>query len=166
MDDMDLTIDLSRWYALAETLQSIAPIVNEELMDAMDASLSLLETYAVDETPEGATGLAKQSINTQIHGMPPNIHGYVVMGVPYGMPLERGRRPGKWPPRDAIALWVRRKLQVAEDEVESVAFLIQRAIGLRGTKGAAMFYNAYERGESQVKRIFAEVPDRILRRVV
>lgn len=163
---LDFRFDLSEVIAFVAEMQGAATVVKDELQDAMDASLSLLETLAVDETPVGATGHARQSITTRIRGEPPNFRGELVMGARYGMPLERGRKPGKWPPRAAIALWVRRKLQVSDDEVESVAFLIQRAIGQRGTSGAAMFYKAYEAGYSKVMRIWEEVPGRIVGRVL
>lgn len=159
------TIDPSEVEAFVKEMAGAREIVNAELLDAMDASLSTLEELAADETPVGATGHARQSIGTRVRGEPPNFRGEVVMGARYGEPLERGRRPGAWPPRAAIALWVRRKLQVAEEEVESVAFLIQRAIGQRGTAGAAMFYKAFERGYPTVLRLWREVPGRIVGRV-
>jgi len=165
MSLLDITFDVSEIYAFAAELEGVTPFVNAEVLDAMDASLSIWKTYAADETPV-SSGAARQSIESVIHGQPPNFHGEVVMGVKYGLPLERGRRPGKWPPRDAIALWVRRKLGVPEDKVQQVAFLIQRAIGQRGTKGAAMFYKAYERGYSPIMRIWEGVPGRILARFV
>ena len=162
----DLIIDLSEVYAFAAELASVQPIVNAEVLDAMDASLNIWQQYAAAFTPVGVTGDARRSIDNVIHGQPPNFHGETVMGVAYGLPLERGRKPGKWPPRDAIALWVRRKLGVPEKEVDSVAFLIQRAIGQRGTKGAAMFYQAYEKGYRPIMRIWEEVPGRVLAQLI
>ena len=166
MSGFDITIDVSEVYAFADELANAQPLVNAEVLDAMDASLNIWKQYAVAETPVGATGHASQSIDNVIHGTPPNFRGETVMGVPYGLALERGRKPGKWPPRDAIALWVRRKLGVPEKEVDSVAFLIQRAIGQRGTRGAAMFYKAYEKGYHTIMRIWEEVPGRILAQLI
>jgi hypothetical protein len=163
---IDITIDLSEVTEYLAELQSAPDIINAEMLDAMDASLNVLEQYAVAETPVGATGHARQSIDSVIHGAPPNFRGEVVMGVPYGLPLEHGRKPGKWPPRAPIALWVRRKLNVPEEQVERVAFLIQRAIGARGTKpGAQMFAKAFDKGQPRVMRLWEEIPGRIIGRI-
>ncbi len=162
----DITVDVSEMLAFAAELTSAQPLVNAEILDAMDASLNIWKQLAVAETPVGVTGDARRSINNVIHGQPPIFRGETVMGVLYGLPLERGRKPGKWPPRDAIALWVRRKLGVPEKEVDSVAFLIQRAIGQRGTKGAAMFFKASERGARPIMRIWEEVPGRVLAQLI
>lgn len=49
----------------------------------------------------------------------------------YGVFVERGRLPGKWPPRQVMRLWIQRKLGVDPDQ-GNVEFLIRRAIGRKG----------------------------------
>lgn len=46
--------------------------------------------------------------------------------------VDAGRKPGKWPPRDKIKPWVKRKLKVEEDKIDSVSFLVARKIGEKG----------------------------------
>lgn len=47
--------------------------------------------------------------------------------------LEDGRPPGRWPPRKAIREWVG-KINITSDvSPDSLAFLIQRSIGEKGT---------------------------------
>ena len=163
---MDIEIDMSALERFLTEFPKATGIVDDELRDAMDAGLIALETVAVDETPVGATGNARQSIQRVVEGQSAGLEGRLVMGAPYGLPLEDGRKAGKWPPRAAIAVWVRRKLQVPPDRVESVAFLIQRAIGTRGTRpGARMFATAFERQQGTVIRLFEAVPGRAVLRL-
>lgn len=54
----------------------------------------------------------------------------------YIMTLETGRKPGKWPPRSSIMDWIKERNIQPEGNIsrESLAFLIQRSIGTKGTK--------------------------------
>ncbi len=54
----------------------------------------------------------------------------------YGFYVEFGRKGGRPPPPEVIELWVRRKLGLSEDEAEEAAFLVARAIGLKGVEPA------------------------------
>jgi len=47
--------------------------------------------------------------------------------------LVNGRGPGKFPPPPNIQAWVRQKLNLPDEEVNSVSFLIGRKISQRGT---------------------------------
>lgn len=62
-----------------------------------------------------------------------------LIGIIYGPAhveyLERGRGPGKAPPRDTIKAWIRDKGIVPRDITEdSLAYLIQRKIAQQGTR--------------------------------
>jgi len=48
--------------------------------------------------------------------------------------LEHGRRPGKFPPVTNIRDWVRSKLGIEENKVNSIAYLIGRKIANDGTE--------------------------------
>lgn len=90
--------------------------------------------------------------------------------MPYAAIIERGRRPGTWPPRDAIREWVRRKRifqkfmwqgpqpkqrkggrhvatlkERQESAIKSAAFVISRAIARKGIKGRFVLQRAWER---------------------
>lgn len=57
----------------------------------------------------------------------------------YGTYVNDGRRPGKFPPVDALRKWVRQRgLASKEKEVNSIAYVIGRAIAKEGspTKGS------------------------------
>jgi len=110
------------------------PVILQELERAMTESLAIVESNVVGRTPVN-TGFLRQSIGHRMRGTPGAIEGEVVSIASYAAPVEYGRKPGKWPPRDAIEYWVRRKLKITNDaEVRSVAFLIARKIGTKGTK--------------------------------
>lgn len=93
---------------------------------------------------------------------------------PYGEIVERGRRPGRWPPRAAIESWVRRKFRIQlgqfksrrkkvverrfvvlrrtvtlasqrDREIRSIAFLVARKIGQRGIEGKRILFRAERR---------------------
>lgn len=72
--------------------------------------------------------------------------------APHAPIVEDGRRPGRWPPRDAIEGWVRRKFRLRISELvparqgrsvraarerwfRSMAFLVSRKIARRGIEG-------------------------------
>lgn len=140
------------------------------ITDAMVQSLSVLKQEIVARTPVNF-GHLRGSIYTEINGTPANmegsvanLHGTTLPAVLYGWPVERGRAPGKWPPRDAIELWVVRKglARAGTREASSIAFLIARAIGQRGTKGAAMFYKGLEAATPAIDRIWANLLDSIV----
>jgi hypothetical protein len=69
--------------------------------------------------------------------------------APYAGVIEHGRRPGKGVPPGVLDAWVRRKLVgtrrrgvKAIKEIESLAFLVSRAIKLRGIPGRRILAGA------------------------
>ena len=142
------------------------PVILQELERAMTESLAIVESNVVGRTPVN-TGFLRQSIGHRMRGTPGAIEGEVVSIASYAAPVEYGRKPGKWPPRDAIEYWVRRKLKITNDaEVRSVAFLIARKIGLKGTKGAEMFQEGLQVSrphiEKAIDRALARIENRLM----
>ena len=66
----------------------------------------------------------------------------------YAKYVEYGRRAGKMPPRSAIEKWA-----FAHGFTSQTVFLLQRAIGRRGTKGVHMFRNTAEEWNRKTSRI-------------
>jgi len=96
----------------------------------------------------GVTGQARNGV-TASHPVATST-GYraiVTMQGPHGFLapiIEKGRRPGpiSRQGRTSLTLWVRRKLQVAEEELERVVFLIARKISRMGFPALWPFRNA------------------------
>lgn len=70
--------------------------------------------------------------------------------------VEYGRKPGKWPPREAIENWIRVKRILPKPmtlksgktvipTIPQLSFLIARSIGQHGTKGKHYFQNAFDK---------------------
>lgn len=91
------------------------------------------------------SGAVKEGADNAILAGFPTIYAYYV---------EFGRRAGKWPPFRFIYEWVRVRHFAADDkEARSVAFLIQRSIGKKGTRPHPFLRPAYEKN----KRILVQV---------
>lgn len=124
-----------------------APAAIGAALDQTVAGITLdAEGGVIAATPVGATGHLRQSITHQFSGSGVMVSGRVFStDVPIKVAsVEHGRRPGAMPPITPIELWVNRKIGISGPEGRSVAFLIARAIGRRGTKGAQMFERGAE----------------------
>ena len=91
------------------------------------------------------SGATKEGADNTILAGFPTIYAYYV---------EFGRRAGKWPPFRFIYEWVRVRHMAADDqEAKSIAFLIQRSIGTKGTKPHPFLRPAFEKN----KRLYEQV---------
>lgn len=143
-----------------QAMQRAPGEINAALQEAVTFSAADFEAAVVDHTPVGATGHLRQSITHDVQGRGADIVGRVYsQDQPVKVAsVETGRRAGRMPPRAAIALWVHRKLGTSDP---GVVFLVQRAIGRRGTKGARMFQRGYQQA---LPRVNARV-DALRRRI-
>lgn len=139
-------------------------VVDREMTAAMHASTQHLRGLIMPKTPVGVSGTLRGATAAKVTtsgGSPVSIEGRVFNPTAYGMPVELGRRPGKQPPSSALELWVRRKLDIPENRVKSVAFLVARKIGRKGTTAVEMFKKAFEEGRSTVNGFFDRAAGRI-----
>jgi len=161
----DLEFDTTELREYIEDWDRALPVVLEEFQKAMTESLLILEQNIVGRTPVN-TGFLRQSIGHTMWGEPAAIYGDIRSVASYGAPVEFGRAPGRWPPREAIEYWVRRKLGITNDkEAASVAFLIQRHIGTKGTKPAHMFTDGFAASEGEIEKAVERAMDRIIFRM-
>ena len=164
-DNLTLKIDTKDLEKLLKRFPSFEAIIFEEINAAMHGGLAIFQEQVQGRTPVGVSGDLRKSIMPVVRGTPQNLQGELVTSLVYGEPVERGREPGKWPPIDAIELWVQRKLGIGPDESRSVAFLIARKIGTVGTQGAFMFEKGFEAGKSAVEKLWALAPEKAARRI-
>lgn len=145
-------------------LELIDDAVMDELTLTMRRSVDVLEQAVVQRTPV-ASGATRQGWGTDVQRGVSAVKGRVANPVEHAIFAEKGRAPGKMPPIDPIEIWVRRVLGVGADQSRQVAFLVARAIGQRGTKGAHMA----EKGLAAVRPLivadFKAVPNRVIRRI-
>lgn len=83
----------------------------------------------------------------------PSIQGGISVNVPHALVMEDGRRPGTFPPVDAMRRWVflkRGSLGIEAKQVNSVAFLIGRSIAKKGIKGRKYFNAALDRTNKEL----------------
>jgi len=162
-DAFTIELDLPGWDAFLDDLADAPESLAEHMHNAMDASLDLLIDWTSAETPVNL-GLLRSSWTKEVTGERVTLIGEMFTPLTYGWPVERGRRPGQMPPVDAIKLWARRKLGLSGDELEQAAYLIARAIGRRGTDGAAMVYQAFNRAVSgnEIDRLWEYELERFL----
>ena len=91
-----------------------------------DILQAISESIKTEITSKGmnTTGSAVNSLS---------IKGNKLYGNSYIYQLVHGRKPGKFPPVQALRDWVRAKLKVDEKKVNSVAYLVGRKIARHGT---------------------------------
>lgn len=158
---LELKIDLSDLANFAAKMPEVNQAIENEQRAAMYASLSVLEQAVTVRTPVNA-GTARQGWTTQVTGTPARLLGELFNPVAYALPVETGRRPGKQPPIETIQLWVTRKLGLTGKDARSAAFLIARAIGRRGTKGAYMLRDGWAQAEPLIIRLHEAIPAKAL----
>lgn len=98
-----------------------------------------------------ATGSASQSLR---------IKGNELLGNDYIYFLDKGRKPGIFPPVENIQEWVRQKLGVEEKEVNGVAYVIGRKIANEGTE----IFKDTSKG-LQLDKIIAEEIDEMMKQL-
>lgn len=164
MSGLTIELDLSDIVGFSNDLGRVRGYASTEMRNATTASLNVLEANIVRRTPVNV-GILRNSISHRINGTPLNLDGEVFTAIPYGLPVENGRKAGKMPPVNAIRVWAIRKMGLSDAEADSAAYLIARAIGKRGTKGAFMFRDGFAESKPIIIRLLETIPRKILARL-
>ncbi len=162
-NDLSLSIDVSSIDPVVEEYEHFPAAIRAVMTVAMEKSLQLVEGQVKIRTPENL-GTLRASMNHEIIRPFPNLVGSVGTPLPYGIVIEKGRKPGsRMPPVAAIALWLwRKKIQTDPSELESHAWAVAKNIAKKGFSpehdvgptGAKMFKEGLEASEPGVKAIF------------
>ena len=128
---LDTKFDSKRWS------NKVIGIMKTELKGSLLQSVLFVETTVAEKTPVGVTGELRTGITGKVLSSTRGVVRPTGPGVTYADIREKGRRPGKFPPVAAIALWV--KGVIDPENVKAVAFLVARKIARFGYKGAFMF---------------------------
>jgi hypothetical protein len=136
--DFSTQVDTKHLDAFIDKLFKAPELVEKHMKAAMQGTLDAGANRLKAETPVGATGHLSTGWATEITGGVADLTGEIVNPILYGLPVEHGRKPGKFPPLGAIAYWLYRKGIVTDRaEIRSAAFLVARAIAEGRSTGTA-----------------------------
>ena len=127
-----------------------------ETRKALEASLLILEADQRRNVAQDTRRLMG-SITREIQGTGAVLTGRVGPTVGYGIVVERGRRPGKYPPIAAIQGWARRH--------GIPPFLLARAIARRGTRPQPFVGPSLDRNRERINVLFRQVGVRMIARL-
>lgn len=163
--EISYSIDIEN---LKKLIAECPQVYAEEALQLLREVVTVLEGRVVEHTPVGVGGEAglRGSIASDAYIRAREIVGTVGTPLAYGEVVEHGRTPNQaMPPVDALVPWVRAKLDVPDDEVRSVAFLVARSIGKKGFKGADMFAKAFNELEPWIMAQLRGLPARVAARL-
>lgn len=127
--------------------------MEQEARRAMDAALLIIEADQRRHVAQDTRRLMG-SITREIQGNGAVLTGRVGPSVGYGIIVERGRRPGKFPPISAIQGWARRH--------GVPPFLVARAIARRGTRPQPFVQPSLDNNRARIDQLFARVGVRMV----
>jgi len=139
------------------------PIMRKEFRRAISGAVKETETKVAENTPVGVSGFLRTGIKGKVLT---DLHGVVRptgASVKYADVVELGRRPGKFPPVDAITLWVKRIIN--PKKLKQIAFLVARKIANKGIYGQFMFFKGEKLAKSKVIRLILDAKKRIEKRL-
>lgn len=140
--------------AQAKMEQVVKDLNGAPYLNAMrDATLIVTRDAKINAPVD--TGRLRASITPQVRQRWTHIEGVVGSNVKYAPYVELGTRP-HFPPPGALATWARRH-GISE-------FLVQRAIGLRGTKAVKFLQRAFEDNIQRIVGILGHAVGRIVRK--
>ncbi len=159
-----IEIDLGGFQQLAGQFKAAPEIALQELQKAMAEADMLLKRLVQDALPT-ATGTLRASVFGVERATETGVIGLVGSPLIYAPPVELGTRP-HFPPIEPLVDWVKLKLGVPEKDARGVAFLVARKIARKGTGATHVFKLSFERGEQQVRDMFARALGRIAQRII
>lgn len=148
-----------------EKLGKVAKITPAELTGFIGLTIERGRTEIVKRSTTGWSGVLKGGYATEVRGRNTSRPvGIIANPIIYHDAVEDGRRPGKMPPVEALIPWVGSKLGVPPGPARrSVAFLIARKIGARGTEGQHMVEEGWAEAVRQAETDARKLGLRIVR---
>lgn len=140
MTTFTATISTSQYAGFMLKLKDrFMPAAKRGVLSGVLHSLEIVRSNTLNcapASPYGSAGAFNIGVYWRGWRAGPTSRGAVIYNdVPYAPIIELGRRPGRMPPRKAIAPWLKRKLHLSDKEAEGMAFVVARAIGKRGLEG-------------------------------
>lgn len=120
-------------------------IVAEELVPALEYGVNLLKGEILPRVPVDRGNL-RGAVQSRVYGEATSLIGQVFNPLGHALVMEKGRRPGSFPPVAPIESWARRKFGRS-----GLGFVIARSIAARGIKGRFFFKAGFEAGRPRVE---------------
>ena len=152
---------------LGKKMDRAAGVSNKEMRRAVSLLATVAWEQIVQLTPVGATGQTRGGYAVEgprrVGGQLGRWEAAVVNPVFQHDFAESGRRPGRMPPPQALEAWVGTKLGIPVNQRKGVAFLVARAIGRRGTKGAHMVEKGVKRTRRRMRPVLRRLNIKVVR---
>lgn len=162
---LEIKVNLTELKEFTDKIPGFDSAIIAEQQYAMHASLSVLEQAVTVRTPVNF-GHLRQAWSQQVSGTPALQVGELHNPLDYAWAIEAGRKPGNMPPPDSLLLWVTRKLGVTGQAAKSLAFVIARAIGQKGTKGFFMVRDGWAQAEPIIIRLHEAIPEKAIAKLL
>lgn len=147
-------------------LKNYPNLVNKYLKRAMTQSIGAVRREIVPLVPVGVSGRLKNSIGSEVivegAGSIVGRVGSSLRDEEYPKIMEFGRKPGKMPPPASLERWVHVRLQVPDEEVPGVAYVVARKIGRFGIKGRFFMRTGFEKAKGKIIQYFNHARDAIV----
>jgi len=132
--------------------------VIEKQRTAMLEAVQFVSRGVKERTPQGvfgAQGGLLGSIQAEVRRRSNGVIGIVGTASPYGLVVEKGRRPGQAPPpASALMRWIEVKMGATEEQAKQIVHPVRWKIAKKGTKGAHMFEETLEEEWPEIKAVF------------
>jgi hypothetical protein len=149
--------------AVQAALASVDQSLKKSLIAGLDQAGQIVAVAMKEEAPKGFS-LLTNSIHVEASA---ELVRIVTPGVEYASFVHDGRQPGRFPnmnPGSAFAEWVRLRVVGAresrkkggKEQVDSLTFLIGRAIARKGIAANPFAERAFNNTESQVMQILRD----------
>lgn len=159
---MDLRVTVVGRTELERGLAQANRVAQEETRRVMLQALQLVQADA-RQIVKKDQGDLERSIRPFLIEQPNGLLGVLEPMQPYGLPVERGRKPGsRWPPFQPLQEWGSRH---GFATLRSI-YLLRRAIARRGIKEAPFMLPAYNQNRQRIIDLFASIGQAVVTRIV
>jgi hypothetical protein len=114
----------------------------------------------------GAQGGLLGSIQPEVRRTSRTVIGIVGTPSPYGLVVEKGRRPGMKPPPAGTLLllrWIEAKMGVSAEAARVIEHPVRWKIAKKGTEGAFMFEKTLDEDWPEIRAIFERYGESLAR---
>lgn len=141
--------------------------VRKNQLAAMHEATQFVARQVKEHVPQGvmgAQGGLLASIQPEVRQRSTGVFGLVATPSPYGLVVEKGRRPNKGrPPEGVLLRWIEVKMGVSAEEAKEIEPAVRWKIAKKGTKGAHMFEQTLDEDWGDIQAIFERYGVRISR---